>query len=237
MLHDEKANYYPVYQKVFGLKCAFFFNTITESKIADKIYGNTVRKQTIVGVGIDDIEASTIGMVLASKIDKPFIFYAGRIDKLKGCEELIQFFLRYTNEQNENLKLVFAGHNYMKPIRHPAIEYVGYVSDKQKNALMAGAMAIVVPSFFESLSLLMLEAMQQKKPVLVNKKCDVLVEHATASKAAFAYFDYNSFKEYLKELVSNAELRIQMGNLGKAYVQKNYSWEEVQRKYRVSIDS
>lgn len=234
MLHDEKANYYQVYQKLFSEKICFFFNTVTELNIAKKIYGNIISKYDVVGVGIDDDITSAI-IENDEEQSQPFIFYAGRIEKNKGCKQLVNFFLAYKRAYPTSLKLLLAGHNYMKKVVHPDIEYLGYISNEKKNIFLRTAKVIIVPSFFESLSLLMLEAMYWSKPVLVNKRCAVLMEHAQLSNGAFAYLGKVDFIEKLHKLIEDELLCATMGSMGKAYVNNKYSWEVVLSKYRCEI--
>jgi glycosyltransferase involved in cell wall biosynthesis len=236
MLHDEKANYYSVYKQIFDTDLLFFFNTLTEAQIATKIYGDKPRRYEIVGVGIDDDHISFNDKPISVK-QEPYIFYAGRIDKNKGCKQLIQFFLAYKEKYPSSLQLVLVGHLHMHIPKHASIQYLGYVSSEEKNALIRNAVAVVVPSYFESLSLLMLEAMWYNRPVLVNKQCAVLVEHADRSKAAFAYDDSENFSNQLHSLVNNSALNQEMGALGHAYVKKNYAWEKIIDQYRKAISA
>ena len=52
---------------------------------------------------------------------------------------------------------------------------------------MAGAAAFVLPSEYESFSIVTLEAMAQRTPVLVNGRCEVLHDHIERSSAGFDY--------------------------------------------------
>jgi glycosyltransferase involved in cell wall biosynthesis len=55
----------------------------------------------------------------------------------------------------------------------PRFEYRGYVSESEKLELMRGAVTVVNPLADESLSLIVIEALGLKVPVLVNAHCDV----------------------------------------------------------------
>jgi len=89
----------------------------------------------------------------------------------------------------------------------------------------------VVPSPNESLSLLALEAMAVGTPVLVNARSTVLVDHCKQSHAGLYYADRWEFTEALKLLMKDAKLRATLGRNGKQYVNKNYRWSHVLRKY------
>lgn len=87
------------------------------------------------------------------------------------------------------------------------------------------------------MSLILLEAMNQGKPMLVNGHCKVLKEHCFKSDwAAFYYMSQRDFNQKLHQLESSAELRSQMGNKGMAYVQKNYNWNLIMTRLKQAIN-
>ena len=57
---------------------------------------------------------------------------------------------------------------------HPRIRSLGYVSDDLRRALLTHARVLVVPSPYESLSIVLLEAWNHGVPALVNARCKVL---------------------------------------------------------------
>ena len=115
-----------------------------------------------------------------------------------------------------------------EPFSHPDILYTGFVSDEEKRTIIQHARIVINPSKFESLSLILLEAMNDEKPMLVNGKCAVLKEHCIKSNRAALY--YTSKKTFLKNLYqmdSDKELCEEMGVKGKAYVKENYQWNKI----------
>ena len=51
---------------------------------------------------------------------------------------------------------------------HPRIRHLGFLADDDKFDAMAAADALIMPSYFESLSMVALEAWALGKPVLAN---------------------------------------------------------------------
>ncbi|KXS46280.1 MAG: glycosyltransferase, partial [Methanohalophilus sp. T328-1] len=51
------------------------------------------------------------------------------------------------------------------------------------------------------------------------------------SNAGLWYQNYDEFRECMKLLLKNDDLRIKMGENGKTFVEENYSWETVEKKY------
>ena len=160
----------------------------------------------------------------------PLMLYGGRIDPGKGCEELIEYFSAYVKDGGEGT-LALMGVKLMSLPEEPFIRFAGLLSDRERMQALEAATVVVVPSPFESLSLLALEAFAVGTPVLVNARSEVLVEHCLRSNAGLFYADGDEFVECLKLLVSDARLRAAMGRNGRDYVWRNYRWDVVLVKY------
>jgi glycosyltransferase involved in cell wall biosynthesis len=61
------------------------------------------------------------------------------------------------------------------------------VDDADKFDAMAAADLLIMPSYFESLSMVALEAWAMGRPVLSNGKCDVLKGQSIRSNAGLYY--------------------------------------------------
>jgi glycosyltransferase involved in cell wall biosynthesis len=96
---------------------------------------------------------------------------------------------------------------------------------------LEAATVVVVPSPYESLSLLALEAFAVGTPVLANARSEVLVEHCRKSNAGLYYADRDEFTEALTLLVADHRLRANMGRNGRDYVRRNYRWDVIISKY------
>ena len=107
----------------------------------------------------------------------------------------------------------------------------GRLADEERLQALEAATVVVVPSPYESLSLLALESFAVGTPVLANARSDVLVDHSVRSNAALYYADRDEFVECLKRLVSDQTLRQAMGRNGRAYVRRHYRWDVIMDKY------
>ena len=104
---------------------------------------------------------------------------------------------------------------------------LGFLSEQDKINGVAGAKILVLPSEFESLSMVVLEAMAVETPVMVNGKCNVLKGHCIKSNGAFYYNDYFEFEAEINYLLQHdAEVQIMTAN-AKRYVDENYRWDVV----------
>jgi glycosyltransferase involved in cell wall biosynthesis len=164
------------------------------------------------------------------RVPDPFVLYGGRIDPGKGCEELISYFASYA-ENGGVATLVLMGAKLMPIPDQPWLRFAGLLSDQERLQALEAASVVIVPSPFESLSLLALEAFSVGTPVLANARSEVLEEHCKRSNAGLYYGDRDEFLEALKLLLADARLRRAMGRNGREYVRKHYRWDVILSKY------
>ena len=165
------------------------------------------------------------------ELDGPFALYVGRIDRNKGCDELFAFFNQYREETGTRLKLVLVGKAILAIPNDPAILHLGFLPDAEKWNAIAACEALTIPSRYESLSMVTLEAWWAERPVLANAKCDVLRGQCRRSNAGLYYSSYDEFKAALGLLESNQALRREMGRNGRRYFEANYAWDVIETKY------
>jgi glycosyltransferase involved in cell wall biosynthesis len=164
------------------------------------------------------------------RLHGPIALYGGRIDPGKGCEELIEYFSTYVKEGGD-ASLVLMGVKLMPLPEEPFIRFAGRLSDQERVQALEAATVVVVPSPYESLSLLALESFAVGTPVLANARSEVLVEHCRKSNAGLYYADRDEFTEALRLLVADHRLRAVLGRNGRDYVRRNYRWDVIVSKY------
>jgi glycosyltransferase involved in cell wall biosynthesis len=164
------------------------------------------------------------------RLHGPIALYGGRIDAGKGCEELIEYFSSYVQDGGD-ASLVLMGVKLMPLPEEPFLHFAGRLPDNERLQALEAATVVVVPSPYESLSLLALEAFAVGTPVLANARSEVLVDHCQKSNAGLYYADRDEFVEALKLLVADHRLRAAMGRNGRAYVRRNYRWDVIISKY------
>jgi glycosyltransferase involved in cell wall biosynthesis len=175
----------------------------------------------VLGMAVEHAQAST-----PEARPRPYVLYCGRIDRAKGCDELLRAFERLPSRSR--FTLTFTGEDNLGLPASADIEYLGFVDEPRKRALMAGASVFVLPSQYESFSIVTLEAMAQGTPVLVNGRCDVMREHIERSGGGLCYDSTSDMVDKLERLcVLAAGERARMGAAGRAYVLDNYREERV----------
>ena len=215
---------------------ALMYNSYEERALINAVSHNEQVPSVVVGIGSEvpaDPEPQRFRQ--ATGIDGPVLIYVGRIDENKGCRELFEYFQRYAR-LSPQLTLVLAGNPIMRIPEHPRIRHLGYVTDREKFDAMAAADLLVMPSYYESLSMVTLEAWALGRPVLVNGRCDVLRGQCLRSNAGLYYESYEEFAETLHAIVSNSALRGALGEHGRAYFDAHYAWPVIERKYLDMLD-
>jgi glycosyltransferase involved in cell wall biosynthesis len=170
------------------------------------------------------------------RLQGQFLLYGGRIDAGKGCEELIEYFTAY-KEQGGEAALTLMGVKLMQLPEVPWVRFAGLLSERERLQALEAATIVVVPSPYESLSLLALEAMAVGTPVLCNARSEVLVDHCVKSNAGLFYSNAEEFIECTKLLLADERLRERMGRNGKEYIKRNYRWDVIMSKYDKLIGS
>lgn len=215
---------------------ALMYNSHEERALINAVSNNEAVPGVVVGIGSEvPAQPEPRRFRQMTGIEGPVIIYVGRIDENKGCRELFDYFQRYAR-LSPQLTLVLIG-NPVTPIPdHPRIRHLGYVTDQEKFDAMAAALLLVMPSYYESLSMVTLEAWALSRPVLANGRCDVLCGQCIRSNAGLYYESYEEFAETLHAIESNSALRRALGTNGRAYFNTHYAWPVIERKYLDMLD-
>ena len=216
---------------------AIMYNSPEERALIEHLARTEEVPGVTVGVGSQVPAHTDAGRARrAFGLDRPFVVYVGRIDVNKGCEELFDYFTRYCAHHERPLDLVLIGTPVLPLPSHPRIRHLGYVTDQDKFDVIAAAEALVMPSPFESLSMVALEAWALGRPVLANGRCDVLVGQCQRSNAGLYYQNGLEFEALLETLLDEGDLAAEMGQNGRRFYQRHYAWEVVEGKYLAMFD-
>jgi glycosyltransferase involved in cell wall biosynthesis len=221
-----------IFQDLFRTPRAIVYNSVEERKMINDVSGNLQVPGDVVGVGTE-VPGRYSGEAFRRKhtLTGPYVLYLGRIDENKGCHKLFEYFLRFKRESGSGVKLVLAGSTVMQVPSDPDIHYLGFLGDVEKFDALDGAELLVMPSFYESLSMVMLEAWALGKPVLANALCDVLKGQCLRSNGGLYYETYPEFREALSLLLNSPRLRAALGENGRRYYEANYAWDVIEKKY------
>lgn len=256
--HDEPAIRLGLYRDVFAAPAGIVWNTEVERAFISSSFRLRALVEDVVGCGVDlpegeladaDVGDAEIKVSPTSReplaphlegpanafrrrhrLHGPFLLYGGRIDPGKGCEELLEYFQQYVHDGGD-ATLALMGTKLMPLPDDPRVRFAGVLPDEERLHALQAASVVVVPSPYESLSLLALEAFAVGTPVLANARSEVLVEHCRRSNAGLFYADRWEFQEAVTLLLGHPDLRRQMGRNGQAYIDRHYRWSTILTKY------
>lgn len=171
-----------------------------------------------------------------------FLFMA-RLVQDKNPDYLINGFKA---SKNSEMKLVIAGSNdadlrYVEYLRELAVDndnviFTGAIYGEEKDAILRNAFAFCIPSTIEGLSIVLLEAMSYKLPVIasdIDANRELLGNEAVWVRPENA----NDIAVAIDYCINNKETidKFRMTNFNK--VVENYTWDKVALKYVTYVKS
>ncbi len=228
---EDRALDLSVLGEFFRRPAGYLFLTPEERDFVSARAATRLTPSAVIGMGLEPAAAmGDAARVLAPlKLPDNFVLYLGRVDRNKGCDTLLDYFQEYVAD-GDRTTLVLAGPAAMRIPEHPRIRALGYVQDDVRRALLATARVLLVPSPYESLSIVLLDAWNHGTPALVNAHCSVLRGQVRRANGGLHYRTSREFAEAMGRLLTDADTRTTLGRQGRAYVDREYRWPTVLAK-------
>ncbi len=163
---------------------------------------------------------------------KPYFLFVGRLEKIKGVQNLIPVFKNYSGadlliagdgEYGESLKTMAEGNNNVR--------FLGRTNHSELRKLYKNALAVIVPSIcYEVFGIIIIESFSMKTPVVVN---DVSAPTDVVEESGGGYV-YNNDKELidaLDVLRTRPEKRKDLGEKGYKAYRKYWTEENCMKIY------
>lgn len=220
---DDAAVHLDVSGAFFRQPAGYLFLTPEEQALVSMRAERPLHPSAVIGIGLEPAPPPP-GRELLDALGLPgdYVLYLGRVDRNKGCHTLLDYFTAYT--ERSPVTLVLAGPAKLRIPSHPSIRALGYVSAAVREALLAHARVLIVPSPYESLSIVLLEGWNHAVPALVNAECRVLEGQVRRANGGLHYRSAAEFGEGLDALLTDAALRAALGRQGRDYVEREYRW-------------
>ncbi len=229
LFHDEPPFYFLTNKKNIDVARKILVNTEYEIALSKNVCGqNITNKMSVTGVGIEVPQ-----IITPKKFLFDYFLYLGRLGPSKNVDLLMAAYEKYYARTKTKIHLMLVGppeENFVK-IDHPMITILDPVQEHEKWSLVAHAKGIINPSRLESLSLIVLEAIACKKPVLVH-------EDAQAIKAYTSNFSSINFFKTEQDLTDKLNWlekfndEIQLDHAQKEIL-KRFSWENILKEYNL----
>jgi glycosyltransferase involved in cell wall biosynthesis len=224
---EDRAIDLDVLEDYFRLPRGYIFLTPEEERLVATRAGRRLEPFTIIGSGLEPVRTQDADRVLReSSVPADYVLYLGRVDRNKGCDTLLEYFQQFASDADAPA-LVLAGPSKMRIPEHPKIRALGYVSDALREALLARARVLIVPSPYESLSIVLLEGWNHGVPALVNGRCRVLDGQVRRADGGLSFRSAAEFDVMLRYLLTHERERRTIGEQGRRYVEREYRWPTV----------
>jgi len=227
--HDEPPFQFDAYGDVFRLPGCLLVNTPEERELIQARFPGHARAR-VVGVGVEAPAGDADRFRARHGLRGPYLLYVGRMEAGKNVPWLVQLHAALRRRFHDAPELVLAGSGELRPAGN-GVRCLGRIDERDKWDGMAGALAVVVPSQHESLSLLALEGMSQGAPLVANAGSAVLAGQARRSGAGLLFKDEASFAEAVQR--AGAE-RAQLSRRARAFAAR-HGWDRVVAAYREEL--
>ncbi len=229
--HEDEALAFDAYAEVFERPRVLLLLTPEEEQLIHRRFPRHARTR-VVGAGVDPPPVQAERFRTRFELPGPYLFYVGRVERGKGIPELLAAYARLRSVVKDAPALVLAGEASMD-IQAEGVRVLGRVGEQEKWDALAGALAAVVPSAKESLSLLALEAFSVGTPVLANAASPVVRGHVERSGAGVAFADATGFVEAVGRVERE---RPAMSRAARRYA-AGFGWARVVDAYRQEMDA
>lgn len=235
LAHDEWPITFSLWNRFFARPRAFVYASEEERAFVRRRFSQLSVDGPVAGIGI-----VSPGVVDAQRfrnrigVQEPFALYVGRIDPSKGCDELLADFTRFRTASSAIQRLVLVGEAHMHVEPDANVLMIGPVDEQTKWDALAACAVFVMPSPYESLSIAVLEAWAQGRPVLVNGRSETLVGQCRRSGGGLWYSNADEFAVGLELL--DTSTRERLGESGRRYVHREYGWRHADQVYRAVIE-
>ena len=185
------------------------------------------------GVNLDKFEYSE-----ATLSNKTIFLFLGRVMKDKGIDELIDASISIKEKFGDSVIIKIAGF-YEDDYKHiiedleskKIIEYLGFVENTVE--LIRKSNVIVLPSYHEGLSNVLLEAQAIGRPVIASS-IPGCIEAFVDNVSGYSVKVKDS-KDLVDKMISfhklDNHIKLKMGYMGREYVVKNYDRKFIVREY------
>jgi glycosyltransferase involved in cell wall biosynthesis len=242
--HDEPFLYLDAYRALLHMPQHIVYLTTAERDLVHRVSSNQQVPSTVTAIGLQTPSGVDGSRFRARHgLQGDFLLYGGRLSAAKNVPQLLAYFQRYCDSpatadflRREPLKLALMGRAHMELPVHEQIVPLGFVSEEEKFDALQAATAVMLPSIYESLSIVVLEAWLVGTPVLVNGRSAVLRRQVQESNGGLYYTSYQEFEAALDTLLRRPGIRRELGRQGRRFVATRYDGRQIIEQYRSVIE-
>ena len=168
-----------------------------------------------------------------------YVLFVGRLHREKSIDDLLRAFASLAAK---NLGLVIVGpdagvRHSLESIAHDLhvadrVRFLGEVDERTKRDLLAGCEVLVLPSFYESQGIVILEAWAQGRPVIASRVGGVpyLVREGEDG-LTYRWGYVRELSEILASLLADPGRAARIGRAGQVRVRNEFAWEAIAPRF------
>lgn len=175
------------------------------------------------------------------KIKTAYLLFVGTIEPRKNLVRLAEAFKKVIESRQQEIQLVIAGGKGWKDkkifskfneineyFHKKVINYIGKITDEEKNILMQNAKIFVFPSLYEGFGLPVLEAMTNGCPVIASK-FSATGEYIHREAIKINPYYKNEIYLAIKKILANKVLSEDLVEKGYQLIKK-FNWSQTARQ-------
>ena len=177
----------------------------------------------------------------------PIVLFLSRLHYKKRPELLLQS-LGQLKAQGHNFHLIMAGTGeieYLNELQQLAallditdrVSFPGLVVGQDKDLLLQGSDLFVLPSFSENFGIAVAEALIASLPVVITPGVQIAPEIAAANAGLVVSGEVEPLAAAIAQLLTSAQLRLQLGENGKKLAQSRYVWTSIAQNLAAAYQS
>jgi glycosyltransferase involved in cell wall biosynthesis len=164
--------------------------------------------------------------------DRPYFLFVGRLEKLKGLQDVIPLFRSY---QDADLLIIGEG-TFRADLERlaagiPCVRFLGQMDQSEVSRFYAGAVATLVPSTtFESFGIVVAESLAHRTPVIV-RNLGALPELVDQSRGGAVFSTSAGLLQAMKRIQHDVSFRSECASNGYAAFLQRWSEGAVVQRY------
>jgi len=235
LAHEEPMLRFTLTRGVIRSARALAFMVPEEQALVQQMVGTGDIPGVVVGAGLDPAPDGDADRIRRTRpLPRRFALYLGRVDASKGVDALIRAHSAYRDSGGE-LGLVLAGREAAGLDIPGWVVTTGFISNEERADLLAAADVVVLPSPYESLSLVALEAWRAGRPTLGYARSEVVAGQTARSGGGLLYTGPDTYGRQLTRLARNPEERRAFGEQGRAFA-ADWTWDACVGRWREVIN-
>ena len=185
-----------------------------------------------------DSDADAVDVPVARPHPRPYFFYAGRLERIKGLDDVVPLF----RDANAPADLLIAGAGSHEPVlralagNSPRVHFLGHLGPDRLAPLYRNAVAHIAPSVcFETFGNTLVEAFRQSTPVAA-RRIGPFPEIVAQAGGGELFDDADGLRQALVRFASDRDYRDHLGASGRRAYEATWSEEAIVPRYLEIIE-